>query len=136
MDFNLIEDMVKELDKQTEGPSGLEVIPVNRGVDVVQLARQIQDVINNGERAKKNSQKNYVPREVAIVGEERSSTLIVSGAKELFDTVKKLAADLEKKRPETSGRRVILVPAKNKSAQDIQKVLETYIEQQNGKRRR
>jgi type II secretory pathway component GspD/PulD (secretin) len=136
VDFNLIEDMVKELDRQTEGPSGIEVIPVGRGVDVVELARQIQDVINRGETAKKKSQQAYVPREVAVVGEERSSTLIVSGSKELFDTVKRLAADLEQKRPETGGRRALVVPVKTKSAQDIQKVIEAYIEQQNGRTQR
>jgi len=133
VDLNLIEDMVRELDKQTEGPSGLEVIPVSRGVDVVSLARQIQDVINAGERAKASSQSTYKPRQVAIAGEERSSTLIVSGAPELFETVRKLATELEQKRPATGGRRALVVPVKTKSAQDIQKVLEAYIEQQNGR---
>ncbi|MGQ9649636.1 MAG: secretin N-terminal domain-containing protein [Phycisphaerae bacterium] len=136
VDLNLIEDMVRQLDKQTEGPSGLEVIPVSRGVDVVSLARQIQDVINAGERAKVSSQSTYKPRQVAIAGEERSSTLIVSGSPELFETVRKLAADLEQKRPATGGRRALVVPVKTKSAQDIQKVLEAYIEQQNGRTQR
>lgn len=134
-DFTLIEEMVKRLDTKPEGLTGLEVITVSRGVDVAALARQIEETIRRGESAKQRTQKGYTPREVAVGYDERASALIVSGAPEMFDTVRKLVTELDQKRGDAGGRRALVVPVKTKSAQDIQRVLDQFIEAQTGKRR-
>jgi hypothetical protein len=135
-DFRLIEDMARELDKEMVGTGGLEVIQVPRGVDVVDLARQIESTVNKGEQAKQRIQKGYIPRQVAIGADERSSAMIVAGSPDMFPIVRKLVEDLQTLEPPTGGRRALVIPVKTKSARDIEQVLNQYIEQQTGRRRR
>jgi type II secretory pathway component GspD/PulD (secretin) len=135
MDYNLIEKMIRQLDQETQGSTDIKVITVSRGVDVTNLARQIEQTVNRGEQLKTRTVKGYVPKEIAVGSDDRASALIVAGAPEMFPTVEKLANELDKKRDNLGGRRALVLPVRTKSAQDIQKVLEQFIEQQNGKKR-
>jgi type II secretory pathway component GspD/PulD (secretin) len=132
-DFRLIQDMIQKLDVDMPD-TGIDVIPVSRSVDVVSLSRQIANTINRGERLKAQMQRGYVPRQIAIGADERTSTLIVGGSQEMFDTVRSLVEKLESIRPDGGNRGAVVVPVNTLPARDLQRVLEQFIEQQTGRR--
>lgn len=135
-DFGLIEEMVQKLDKKDTELSGFKVIQVDRSVNVVELARQIEQTINNGERAKRTAQQGYIPREVAIGAEPRTNALLVTGPSDMFPMVESLVTQLKDLKPPSGSMRAIAVPVKNLSPRDVERVLEQFIDQQHGTSRR
>ncbi|HSW44231.1 MAG TPA: secretin N-terminal domain-containing protein [Phycisphaerae bacterium] len=132
VDFNQIEMTVAKLDVPGEGTSGMEVIQVNKGTDVAALAREIERTINMGERLKAQQQPGYRAAQLAIGVDERSPALIVAGSPELFPMVKGLVARLQEMKP-SGGTTARVIPVRNISPQDMKRVIQQLIDQQQGK---
>jgi type II secretory pathway component GspD/PulD (secretin) len=131
VDYNLIEDMVKKLDTQSD-LGGPRMIRVQRGIDVASLARQIEETINQGERYKQQIQKGYRGGQVKIGYEERVPALIVAGTPELYPQVERLIADLYSKTPDFGSQRTVIVPVKAIPPSDLKRILDQVIEKQTG----
>jgi len=132
----LIEDMVKKLDRVDIEKAGVKLIQVNRNIDAVSLARQIETTINRGETNLARMQKGYIARQVAIGVEERVPALIIAGPPDMFEKVEQLVAELQLMKPSGGGQTAMVIPVNNIPAQDIKRVLDQYIQQQQGGRRR
>ncbi len=131
IDFNNIKATAEKLDTERAGPSGVEVIQVSRGTDVNSLAREIERTINTGERLKALQQPGYKPASVAMGVDERTPALILAGSPELFPTVKQLVEKLQGFKRE-GGYAARVVPVKNIPAQDVKRVIQQLIDQQQG----
>jgi hypothetical protein len=132
VDFNNIKETAAKLDTEKAGPSGIEVIQVNKGTDVAALAREIERTINQGEQLKLRQQPGYRPAAVAIGVDERSPALIVAGSPELFPTVKNLVDKLQSFKP-SGGYTARIIPVRNIPAQDMKRVIQQLIDQQQGR---
>jgi len=133
VDYNLIESMAHKLDTETTGLSGMKVIQVSRGVDVRQLAREIERTVNQGESFLAKSQPGYRPGQVAIGVDERAPALIVAGSRHLFDTVTKLVDELQSLRPSGAVAQPMIIRIKHGQSEEIKKALQQFINQQSGK---
>jgi type II secretory pathway component GspD/PulD (secretin) len=132
VDFNQIKDMVAKLDTEQIGRlSGVELIPVSRGTDVNALAREIERTINQGELVRARQQPGYKPAAVAVGVDERGPALIVAGSPELFPTIKSLVAKLQSFTP-AGGYTARIIPVRNIPAQDMKRVIQQLIDQQQG----
>ncbi len=134
-DFTLIEDMARQLDTEATGLAGVDIIAVQRGVDVTSLARQLEQTINRGESYLQRTQPGYLARQVAIGVDPRSSALIVAGPPEMFERVRQTVTELQTIKPPGGGQTAMVIPVKNIRAQDVARVLDQFIEQQQGGRR-
>ncbi len=133
VDYNLIADMVKTLDVETQ-LTGMEVIPLSRGVDVEKLARSIEQTINMGEQAKARQQPGYRPRSVSIGVEDRIPALMVGGSPELLPSVRQLVEQLQSLKGTTAQpQRAMVIPLTNVQGADVKRILDQLIEKQTGK---
>jgi len=132
VDFNNIKETAAKLDTERIGPSGMEVIQVNKGTDVKALAREIETTINQGEQIKLRQQPGYRPGAVAIGADERSPALYVTGSPELFPMVKNLVEKLQSSRP-TTAYTARVIPVRNIPAQDMKRVIQQLLDQQQGR---
>jgi type II secretory pathway component GspD/PulD (secretin) len=100
-DYQEIKRMVDDLDKEDAEPmaSGMKIIRVGEGVDVQELARMLENTIQEGERAKQQQNKAYQPKSVAIGADERTGTLLVSGSPVMFDEVESIVNQLKEMKP-------------------------------------
>jgi len=131
LDFDQIKDMVAKLDiAGDDGPSSTRIITVAQGTDVQSFARDLERLIRDGERARKEQNRNYKPKNVSIMADIRTNTLIVSGASSQFDEVERIAKTLESMKPGgTTNIRVVRL--KNIRSGDVKKVLDKLIESRN-----
>ena len=135
-DFELIKEMVEKLDNVDVEKAGVKLIQVARNVDAVALARQIESTINKGESNLAKMQQGYIARQVAIGVEERVPALIVAGPPDMFDQVEQLVTTLKTMKPDGGAPAALVIPVNNIPAADIKRVLDQYIQQQRGDRRR
>jgi type II secretory pathway component GspD/PulD (secretin) len=99
---------------------------------VAALARELEKTINQGEQLKLRQQPGYRPAAVSIGVDERTPALILAGSPELFATVKELVTKLQTFRGEERPVTARIVPVKNMPAQDLKRVIQQMIEQQQG----
>lgn len=92
-DFNLIKKMAESLDGELsdEGGSGVRILPVPAGKDAEELALLLEKALNETEKSRQQSSKDYKPRMVHIGADTRSNVLLVSSTKAQFDEVERLA---------------------------------------------
>jgi type II secretory pathway component GspD/PulD (secretin) len=127
-DFQEIQKMVTDLDVENEtGPGGLRIIQVAQGINVTDLAQIVEQTIRQGEDYKKQQDRNYRPKYVAIGSDPRTSALLVSGAPAMFDEVEKTIRALEKMKP-AGPANVRMIKLGNMSADEIKAVLDQIIE--------
>ncbi len=127
VDLGLIEAMAGKLDTKTSVLSGIDVIPVSRGVDVRALAEQIMQTINQGEAIKTRQNPGYRAGQVMIGIDERGPSMMVAGSPELFPTVRDLVEKLRRPEPRTS--KTMVIQTKNIPAADMKRILEQVINQ-------
>ncbi len=126
-DFKLIEKMAKDLDSEdAPGLAGLKVIQVAEGIDVRDLAREIESTINTGEQHRVRQQPGARPQLVSIGADERTNAIIVAGAPAQFAEVEKLVKELEGLKP-TGPTRVRILPLRNIDPQEVQRVLDQLL---------
>ncbi|MCH8878772.1 MAG: hypothetical protein IID34_02685 [Planctomycetes bacterium] len=139
LEFDQIEDMVAELDIESEdGPSNTRIISVAEGMDVDSMASELERLINNGERERARSNRNYKPKNVSIMAHARSRSLVVSGASAQFDEVERIVRALEKEGA-AGPREIRIIRFDHIRSGDAKRVLDQIIEQRNksrGRRRR
>ncbi len=134
-DFKMIEEMAQQLDTKPDGPAGVRVVRVARGVDVSGLARELETTINRGETLKAQQNPGYKAAQIAIGVNERVPALIIGGAPELFETVEQLIEQFQTMRGvQESPPKAMVVPLRNSnmSARDMQQILQSIIDQQQG----
>ena len=131
VDYNQIEAMARDLDQEVDGPSGMKVIQVSRGVDVQKMATEIERTVNAGERYAAQEQGRKAGA-VAIGVDERGPALIVAGTPQLFASVDKLVEQLISLNPAGMPLQPRIVPVSSGiSPEDMKRVLEQFIDQQN-----
>lgn len=122
-DYNLIKQMVANMDTDTMGGAGaIRVIAVADGIDVESLATQIEKTMNEGQR-QISQQTGTKPLQVSIGADRRTNALMVSGAPALFPEVEKLVAQLEKMKP-PGGTGILIVPLRNVRPDDVKRVID------------
>ena len=128
LEFNQIKKMVADLDIEdaTSGISGVRLITVAQGMDVVELASMLERNIRDGERFIKAGNRNYKPKNVAIAADSRTNTLIVSGASSQFERVEEIVRSLEKLKP-TGPQNIRIVRTGKVKAGDVKKVLDKLL---------
>ncbi|MCZ6652593.1 MAG: hypothetical protein O7D91_06135, partial [Planctomycetota bacterium] len=139
LDFGQIKKMVAELDNESDDElSNTRIIAVAEGMDVDSMASELERLINNGERDRVKSNRNYKPKNVSIMAHARSRSLVVSGAAAQFDEVERIVRALEKEGA-AGPREIRIIRFDHIRSGDAKKVLDEIIEQRNksrGRRRR
>jgi len=131
-EFEEIAAMVARLDTEEATQQGvIELIPVSEAIDAVDLARTLEQAINQGENQLAQAQPGTRPRHVTIRGDERASALIVAGSPSQFDQVRLAVKRLEELKP-VGQERIMVINVKNMSADDAKRVLEQMIKQTSG----
>jgi len=131
-DFEEIAALVARLDTEEAAQQGvIELIPVSEAIDAVDLARTLEQAINQGENQLAQAQPGTRPRHVTIRGDERASALIVAGSPSQFDQVRLAVKRLEELKP-VGQERIMVINVKNMSADDAKRVLEQMIKQTSG----
>ncbi|GMU23449.1 MAG: hypothetical protein AMXMBFR13_35270 [Phycisphaerae bacterium] len=131
VDYNLIAGMAEQLDVEVTS-SGYRIVVVDPGIDAWSLAEEVENVINEGERAKARQQRGYQAGQVEIRVDPRGGAMIVGGSPSLFDTAEKMVEDLTRIRPgRTSG--AVVVPVRNLTPQDVKRILDQVIQNGNGR---
>jgi type II secretory pathway component GspD/PulD (secretin) len=130
-DFNLIEQMAKQLDREDFG-GVVKIIPVPQTMDVVELAEQVERAVNEGERnlAARSGRR---ASQIAVISDERTSSLIVSGPSELFGQAEQIVKQLQEIRP-PGAPAMRIIQLKNIDAQEISQVLDQMMERQSNTR--
>ena len=129
-DFARIRETTEQIDSQQEPDSGaVQIVQVAEGVDVAQLAREIERVINTGEQYKVRKSPGTVPSLVSIGVDERTGSLLVSGSPEQYDEVERLVRQLEELKP-TGKLTLKIIDLKNIDSARVQQVLDQILEKQ------
>ncbi|MBN1344496.1 MAG: hypothetical protein JXQ73_17535 [Phycisphaerae bacterium] len=126
-DFNAIEQMAKQLDREDFG-GAVKIISVPQTMDVAELAQQVERAVNEGERnlAVRTGRR---ASQVAVVSDERTSSLIVAGPSELFAQVEQIVKQLQEIGP-AGAPAMRIIQLKNLEAQEISRVLDQMMERQ------
>ena len=135
VDYNIIKETVVKLDIESIGPTGMDVVQVDRGVDVRALADEIERTVNLGERYKASKQVGYKPAQVAIGVDERVPALLVAGSPEMFDTVRKLVNTLQDMKPTGTYSFKVIPVRSGIPPQDMKRMIQQLIDQQRGGQR-
>ncbi|MBN2560752.1 MAG: hypothetical protein JXQ75_07475 [Phycisphaerae bacterium] len=122
-EFNLIKKVAEDLDSEMVDTSGVQLLRVPAGRDVEELARMIEEQINEAEDNKKSVNKNYRPSHVKITADAISSTLLVAGAKAQFEDVERLVNELVARGP-AGGRVRQVIPLENMSPEKAKQLIE------------
>ncbi len=131
-DYNRIEEMAKQLDRPDLG-GAIKIVTVPASMDVVDLASQVEEIINQGERYR--SQQTGKRASMIVVGYDlRTNSLIVSGAPEQFGQVEQVVKQLQEIKP-PGGQVTRMIQLKNLQADDVSRALEEMMERQGGRRR-
>ncbi len=94
-DYQLIEQMATQLDADMKDePSGVRILPVPVGRDVVAMAEEIEERLNDAERNRQQTNKTYKPSMVSIGADTTANALLVAGSKAKFEEVKALVDQL------------------------------------------
>ncbi|HUW81391.1 MAG TPA: secretin N-terminal domain-containing protein [Phycisphaerae bacterium] len=129
-DFSRIRETTQQIDSQQEADSGaVHIVQVAEGVDVAQLAREIERVINTGEQYKARKNPGTVPSQVSIGVDERTGSLLVSGSPEQYTEVERLVRQLEELKP-TGKLTLKIIDLKNIDSARVQQVLDQILEKQ------
>jgi len=135
VDYNIIKETVGKLDIESIGPTGMDIVKVDRGVDVRAMAREIEQTINQGERYKQSKQVGYKASLVAIGVDERVPALLVAGSPEMFDRVRKLVGTLKEMKGTDNSYSAKVIPVRNIPPQDMKRMIQQLIDQQHGGQR-
>ncbi len=124
-DVSLIEEMAKNLDAdiEEEGGGGVRIVQLKAGRDVEELARKIEDQINEVEENKKRTRRDYRPDKVSIGADVTSNSLLVSASKAKFEEVKELVKTLEEMGP-VGGTSRQVIRLKNLSPDQARQLIE------------
>lgn len=123
-DYALIEKMVSDLDTRMTGePSTVRILPLPSGLDVVDLAKQIEKTLNDAEANRATQIRDYRPDKVSINADLRTNTLIVAASKAKFEEVERLVQQLARMSPST-GTTATFIPVSNSRPEDIKKLIE------------
>jgi type II secretory pathway component GspD/PulD (secretin) len=134
-DFTLISRMVEDLDREEmTGEGTIKVIAVDPGMNVTDLARELENTINEGQRLKAAQTPGMRPMQVSIGSDTRTNTLLVSGSPALYPEVEKLIKTLEAIKP-ASGTGVLILPLRNVSPDDLKRVIDQMQRQRQGRLR-
>lgn len=133
-DFNMIRKMAENLDSQMEGDTGagVRVLAVPVGRDLEEMARNIEQRINDAERNRQQLQRDYKPSLVSIGADVRSSALIVAGSRGKYEEVKSIVEELVAMGPAGGTRRAV-IQLKTLSSQEAKQIIDQL--QQSGKGR-
>ncbi len=133
-DYKLIEKMITDMDKEPkEGLGGVKVIAVAEGINVSDLAQQIEKTINAGQQQRARENPGLTPMAITVGSDTRTNTLMVSGSPGLFPEVERLVSQLEKMKP-PGGTGVLIVPLKNVRPEDVKRVIDQMQQQRHGRR--
>jgi hypothetical protein len=124
----MVDDLDKEDAAATAG-TGIKVIPVGEGIDVQELARMLENTIQEGERAKQQQNKAYQPKNVAIGADTRTSTLLVSGSPVMFSEVEAIVQQLKTMKP-AGPASVRIIPLHGMKPDEVKAVLDKLIQGQ------
>jgi type II secretory pathway component GspD/PulD (secretin) len=133
-EMGLIKSMVKTLDSETAvGLTSVKVIQLKEGVDVRDMASNIERLINEGEQNKARATPGVKPNQVSIGSDDRTNSLIVAGSPAQFGVVEQLARKLEEMGP--SGPKVIrIIPLRNIQSDEVKRLINQLIDEQKGGR--
>lgn len=108
-EFVLIKKMAEGLDSEIEeGTGAVRILQVPVGRNVEELAKTIEDRINENEQNKQKINKDYRPSLVSIGADTTANALLVAAAKAQFEEVKRLVDELVAMGPAGgTGRKVI-----------------------------
>ncbi len=132
-DFRSIRDMIDRMDRETGELSGVKVIAVSEGINVLDLAAQVEKVINAGQQQRARENPGLTPMGITVGADTRTNTLMVSGSPALFPEVERLVANLEKMKP-PGGTGVLIVPLKNVRPEDVKRVIDQMQQQRHSRR--
>ena len=132
-DVNAVIDMAKGMDLGIDqGSVGIQLVQVPLGQNVEQIARDIQDQINETERNKAQRISGYKADLVTITANTRANVLMVSASKANLEEVKRTVNELVAMGPQGGmGTRVIQIGSKL-SPQQIRELINQMQQGQSG----
>ena len=132
-DMNMLRSVVASLDtpEMAKGASNIEIIQVAQGIDVDDLAANLERVINDAERERVKQQKGAKTSEISIGTDRRTNTMLVAGTPSQVVHVRALVSQLEEMKPVGPSKILIRKPL-HRSAAEIKEVLDELIEEKTG----
>ncbi len=126
-DVAAIKGLVAQLDTPEQASQKpWRVVPVTPGMNLSQLADDIQSLVNESAKAQSSGttgSRTRPPPSVTITPNTRTGTLVLAGSPMLFDQVEELVRDLEKRGPSSADSiRVLDLP--NITPEEIEALME------------
>jgi len=123
-DLSAIRDTVSRLDTEENARRrNFLIIPIPSGINVEDLAQQVETAVNEGERAAQSRVGGGRSASVRITADRRTSTLLVTGVPTLFDQVSDTVKELVEMNPAGPEKTRVYRPT-NIKADDLKRLLD------------
>lgn len=131
-DLTAIQGIVAQLDtEKMKDKTPFRIIKVAAGINVTDLAEQVETTLNETARSQAGSGRGAQVRSVAVTPNVRTNSLVVSGYAAMFDQAEALVRKLEEMGP--AGNRVTaVVPLKRTKVDEIQRLIDQLTQQPGG----
>ena len=122
-DFTAIETLVANLDTEEEVQPNFRIVTVAAGVNVTELAEEVEGTINKSVEARPSVGKNRVQPSISASPNRRSNAIVLAGSASLFDEAEKLIREIETLEP-AGAQTFRIIELGNVPAADIQQLIE------------
>ena len=131
-DLKAIQGIIDQLDTEDKkDKTPFRIIKVAAGINVTDLAEQVEMTLNETARSQAGSGRGAQVRTVAVTPNVRTNSLVVSGYAAMFDQAEALVRKLEEMGP--AGNRVTaVVPLKRTKVDEIQRLIDQLTQQPGG----
>ncbi len=135
VDLAHIKSLVATLDtEEASDEGGIKIVRLQAGVDVVELADMLQQLLDQDtkikEEARSGKGRARVER-VALSADRRTNSILLAGSRSRFEEVEQLIRSLEAQGP-VGGKTAVIIRPKNMDPDEIKRVLEGVIEDNQG----
>jgi type II secretory pathway component GspD/PulD (secretin) len=129
-DISAIQKLVDELDTEDKRDrSPFRIIPVKLGMNVVELADQIETTLNESSQAHTGGGTRSVRTpSISVTPNVRTNSLVLAGYAPMFDQAEALVRKLEELGP-PGGRVTAIVPMRRTKVEDIQRLIDQLTQQ-------
>ncbi len=131
-DFTAIQGIVTQLDtEKMADKTPYRVVQVKAGINVTDLAEQVEATINETASAQVSGMKGTRPQSIMVTPNVRTNSLLIAGYAPLFDQAEALIKKLEEMGPSGDvGTRIVKVS--NVKVDQIQKMIDQLTQPQQG----
>ncbi len=131
-DLAAIQGIVTQLDTEDKkDKTPFRIIKVAAGINVTDLAEQVETTLNETSRSQAGSGRGAQVRSVAVTPNVRTNSLVVSGYAAMFDQAEALVRKLEEMGP-VGNRVTAVVPLKRTKVDEIQRLIDQLTQQPGG----